>query len=112
MSGRVKASKAGMQRSRAQPPPGTMPSSTAARVAFRASVTLSFFSFTSTSLVPPTCQHSKPHVKGCGRSPAGTALLPPGLAPLLILSKPSLAMARARTVAVVVPSPASSLVIN
>lgn len=43
-----------MQRSNAQPPPGTMPSSTAARVAFRASVTLSFFSFTSTSLVPPT----------------------------------------------------------
>lgn len=34
-----------------------------------------------------------------------------GLAPLLILSNPSLAMARARTVAQVVPSPASSLVL-
>jgi hypothetical protein len=38
---------------RAVPPPGTMPSSTAALVAFRASVTRSFFSFTSTSLDPP-----------------------------------------------------------
>ena len=37
----------------ATPPPGTMPSSTAALVAFRASLTLSFFSFTSTSLDPP-----------------------------------------------------------
>lgn len=34
-----------------------------------------------------------------------------GLAPLLILSNPSFAMARARTVAQVVPSPASSLVL-
>lgn len=58
-----------MQRSSAQPPPGTMPSSTAARVAFRASVTLSFFSFTSTSLVPPTC--NKPRVKGCTRAQLG-----------------------------------------
>lgn len=47
-------SSAGMQRSRAHPPPRTIPSSTAARVAFSASVTRSFFSFTSTSLVPPT----------------------------------------------------------
>jgi hypothetical protein len=38
---------------RAVPPPGTMPSSTAALVAFKASVTRSFFSFTSTSLDPP-----------------------------------------------------------
>jgi hypothetical protein len=37
----------------ATPPPGTMPSSTAALVAFMASVTRSFFSFTSTSLAPP-----------------------------------------------------------
>jgi hypothetical protein len=33
--------------------PGTMPSSTAALVAFSASVTLSFFSPTSASLAPP-----------------------------------------------------------
>ena len=41
----------------AVPPPGTMPSSTAARVAFRASSTRSFFSFTSTSVAPPTLDH-------------------------------------------------------
>ena len=40
--------------SSATPPPGTMPSSTAARVALRASSTRSFFSFTSTSVAPPT----------------------------------------------------------
>lgn len=34
-----------------------------------------------------------------------------GLAPLLIFSNPSFAIALARTVAVVVPSPASSLVL-
>lgn len=38
-------------------------------------------------------------------------LISTGLAPLLIFSKPSLAIARARTVAVVVPSSASSLVL-
>mmetsp|Transcript_70 Transcript_70/g.185 ORF Transcript_70/g.185 Transcript_70/m.185 type:complete len:348 (-) Transcript_70:698-1741(-) len=46
--------------SRAQPPPGTMPSSTAARVAFRASVTRSFFSPTSTSLAPPIFSTATP----------------------------------------------------
>lgn len=40
-----------------------------------------------------------------------TYLISTGLAPLLILSKPSFAIVRARTVAVVVPSPASSLVL-
>ena len=39
---------------RAKPPPVTMPSSTAARVALRASSTLSFLSLTSTSVAPPT----------------------------------------------------------
>ncbi|KAL3819836.1 hypothetical protein ACJIZ3_005741 [Penstemon smallii] len=39
--------------SSATPPPGTIPSSTAAFVAFKASVTLSFFSPTSASLAPP-----------------------------------------------------------
>ena len=38
------------RRSRATPPPGTMPSSTAARVADRASSTRSFFSLSSTSV--------------------------------------------------------------
>src|SRR6516225_4298857 len=42
-------SSAPMQRTSATPPPGTMPSSTAARVACVASSTRSFFSFTSTS---------------------------------------------------------------
>ena len=41
-------------RSRATPPLGTMPSSTAARVALRASSTRSLFSFTSISVAPPT----------------------------------------------------------
>ena len=36
------------------PPPGTIPSSTAARVALSASSTLSFLSLTSTSVEPPT----------------------------------------------------------
>jgi len=39
---------------RAKPPPGTTPSSTAARVAFNASVIRSFFSLTTTSELPPT----------------------------------------------------------
>ena len=39
---------------KAVPPPGTIPSSTAARVALRASSTLSFLSLTSTSVEPPT----------------------------------------------------------
>ena len=45
---------AALARSSATPPPGTMPSSTAARVALSASSTRSFFSFTSTSVAPPT----------------------------------------------------------
>ena len=38
----------------ATPPPGTMPSSTAARVAQRASSTRCFFSLSSTSVAAPT----------------------------------------------------------
>lgn len=41
--------------SSALPPPGTIPSSTAARVALSASTNRSFFSPTSTSDDPPTC---------------------------------------------------------
>mmetsp|Transcript_28121 Transcript_28121/g.68242 ORF Transcript_28121/g.68242 Transcript_28121/m.68242 type:complete len:305 (+) Transcript_28121:254-1168(+) len=46
--------------SSAEPPPATIPSSTAARVALRASVTRSFFSFTSTSEAPPTLSTATP----------------------------------------------------
>uniref|UniRef100_L7LVI6 Putative mucin-5ac n=1 Tax=Rhipicephalus pulchellus TaxID=72859 RepID=L7LVI6_RHIPC len=60
----------GRQRSRAVPPPGTMPSSTAARVAFRASFTRSFFSFTSTSLEPPTRSTATPLARRASRSPS------------------------------------------
>ena len=52
-----------MHLSKAVPPPGTIPSSTAARVAFKASFTLSFFSFTSTSLDPPTLSKATPDDK-------------------------------------------------
>lgn len=40
-----------------------MPSSTAALVAFNASVTRSFFSFTSTSLAPPICNSGYANVR-------------------------------------------------
>merc|ERR1719225_621160 len=56
----VRVFRTGRQRSRATPPPGTMPSSTAALVAFKASVTLSFFSFTSTSEEPPILRTATP----------------------------------------------------
>src|ERR1700730_14375477 len=46
-------SSAGIQRSSATPPPGTMPSSIAARVACMASSTRAFFSFSSVSVAPP-----------------------------------------------------------
>ena len=45
---------------RATPPPTTIPSSTAARVAWSASSTLSFFSFISTSLAAPTYKTATP----------------------------------------------------
>mmetsp|Transcript_3069 Transcript_3069/g.12377 ORF Transcript_3069/g.12377 Transcript_3069/m.12377 type:complete len:329 (-) Transcript_3069:784-1770(-) len=45
---------------RAVPPPGTMPSCTAARVALSASMTRSFFSCTSTSEAPPTLMTATP----------------------------------------------------
>lgn len=49
-------------------PPGTIPSSTAALVAFNASVTRSFFSLTSTSLLPPTLKTATPDVIFASRS--------------------------------------------
>mmetsp|Transcript_1901 Transcript_1901/g.5679 ORF Transcript_1901/g.5679 Transcript_1901/m.5679 type:complete len:349 (-) Transcript_1901:669-1715(-) len=54
--------------SRAEPPPGTMPSSTAARVAFSASTTRSFFSPTSTSEAPPTLMTATPPASLARRS--------------------------------------------
>lgn len=45
--------------------PGTIPSSTAACVAFKASVTLSFLSPTSASLAPPTCKKMNTYIGGC-----------------------------------------------
>ena len=42
------------------PPPGTIPSSTAALVAANASSTLSFFSFISTSVAAPTYKTATP----------------------------------------------------
>ena len=44
--------------------PGTIPSSIAALVAFKASVTLSFLSPTSASLAPPTCEKMKSCISG------------------------------------------------
>ena len=44
----------------APPPPGTIPSSTAALVAFIASSTLSLRSLTSTSVAPPTLMTATP----------------------------------------------------
>eukprot|EP00123_Amoebidium_parasiticum_P013704 comp22106_c0_seq1/m.32279 comp22106_c0_seq1/g.32279 ORF comp22106_c0_seq1/g.32279 comp22106_c0_seq1/m.32279 type:complete len:352 (+) comp22106_c0_seq1:548-1603(+) len=61
-------SSSAMQRSSAHPPPGTMPSSTAARVALSASVTRSFFSPTSTSLAPPTLMMATPPARRARRS--------------------------------------------
>ncbi|ESY98109.1 hypothetical protein X737_39830 [Mesorhizobium sp. L48C026A00] len=54
--------------SKATPPPGTMPSSTAARVALRASSTRSFFSLTSTSVAPPTRMTATPPASLARRS--------------------------------------------
>ena len=45
---------------RAVPPPDTIPSSTAARVAERASSTLCFFSFSSVSVAAPTLIRATP----------------------------------------------------
>ena len=50
------------------PPPGTMPSSTAARVALSASSTRSLRSFTSTSVAPPTLITATPPASFASRS--------------------------------------------
>jgi len=51
---------ASVQRSKATPPPGRMPSSTAARVAWRASSTRAFFCFMSASVSAPTLMTATP----------------------------------------------------
>ena len=56
---------AGMQRTNATPPPGRIPSSTAAAVACWASSTRSFFSFISTSVAAPTRITPTPPDKLC-----------------------------------------------
>ena len=55
-------------RSRATPPPGTMPSSTAARVAFSASSTRAFFSFIAVSVAAPTLMTATPPASLASRS--------------------------------------------
>ena len=56
------------QRSSATPPPGTMPSSTAARVACIASSTRAFFSFISVSVAAPTLMTATPPTSFANRS--------------------------------------------
>ena len=55
-------------RTRATPPPGTMPSSTAARVACMASSTRAFFSFISVSVAAPTLMTATPPTSLARRS--------------------------------------------
>src|SRR5207245_1010667 len=52
----------------ATPPPGTMPSSTAARVACNASSTRAFFSFISVSVAAPTLMTATPPASFASRS--------------------------------------------
>src|SRR5207237_7400468 len=59
---------AGMHRIRATPPPGTMPSSTAARVACMASSTRAFFSLSSVSVAAPTLMTATPPTNLASRS--------------------------------------------
>ena len=61
-------STASRQRSRATPPPGTMPSSAAARVACRASSTRAFFCFISASVLAPTDTTATPPQSFASRS--------------------------------------------
>ena len=65
---RLRASSAFVQRSSATPPPGTMPSSTAALVACMASSTRAFFSFISVSVAAPTLMTATPPTSLASRS--------------------------------------------
>jgi len=68
VSFRSSLAKAFWARSRATPPPTTTPSSTAARVAFRASSTRAFFSFISASEAAPTLMTATPPASLASRS--------------------------------------------
>ena len=59
---------AGKQRNKVVPPPATMPSSTAARVACIASSTRAFFSFNSVSVAAPTLMTATPPTSLARRS--------------------------------------------
>ena len=61
-------SRAFAARSSATPPPGTIPSSTAARVALSASSTRAFFSFISVSVAAPTLITATPPASFASRS--------------------------------------------
>src|SRR5262249_42838746 len=56
-----------LARSKATPPPATIPSSTAARVALSASFTRSFFSFSPSARGRPPRRHPAPPPGGCAR---------------------------------------------
>ena len=62
------ASATSMALTSATPPPGTMPSSTAARVALSASSTRCFFSFSSVSVAAPTRMMATPPLNLARRS--------------------------------------------
>ena len=64
----LRLSSASAARSSATPPPGTMPSSTAARVALSASSTRAFFSFISVSVAAPTLMTATPPASLASRS--------------------------------------------
>jgi hypothetical protein len=57
-----------MGNKKATPPPGTIPSSTAARVAWSASSTRAFFSFISVSVAAPTLMTATPPTRLASRS--------------------------------------------
>ena len=63
-----RASTAGITLTKMVPPPATTPSSTAARVAFRASSMRSFFSFISVSVAAPTLMTATPPASLASRS--------------------------------------------
>src|SRR3954451_16212573 len=64
----LRASRTTEARNNATPPPGTIPSSTAARVACKASSTRAFFSFISTSVAAPTLINATPPASLATRS--------------------------------------------
>src|SRR5271156_1487947 len=74
----IKASTDARARTSAVPPPATMPSSMAARVALRASSIRCFFSLSSISVAAPTLTIATPPVRSERRPPAGDDALVDG----------------------------------